>query len=111
MSAHQPPKSETTPPAGPTSADRVVGEAILTIQSDNHKREIIAEAARVLAPGGRYAMRQSFRLQGEALHAIGMVARKPDSPTGSPAETARAVHEPDAAEDAGGASDREAPAS
>lgn len=107
MSAHQPPKSETTPPAGPTSADRVVGEAILTIQSDNHKHEILVEAARVLTPCGRYAMRQSFRLQGEALHAIGTVARKPDSPT----ENARAVQEPDAAEDADGASDREAPTS
>ena len=155
------------------SADLVVGEAMLTIQSDDHKREIIAEAARILAPGGRYAihelalradrspeeleeirrsisrtikvgarpltapaweallreaglevtwtgtasmsllepsriiedegvlgalrfwrnmrrtpgardrvnaMRQSFRLQGEALSAIGMVARKPESP-------------------------------
>ncbi len=111
MSAHQPPKSETAPPAGPTSADHIVGEAMLTIQSDNHKREIIAEAARILTPGGRYAMRQSFRLQGEALHAIGTVARKPDSPTESPAENARAVQEPDAAEDAGGASDREAPTS
>ena len=107
MSAHQPPKSETAPPAGPTSADHIVGEAMLTIQSDNHKREILVEAARVLTPCGRYAMRQSFRLQGEALHAIGTVARKPDSP----AENARAVQEPDAAEDAGGASDREAPTS
>ena len=107
MSAHQPSKSETTPPAGPTSADHVVGEATLTIQSDNHKHEILVEAARILTPGGRYAMRQSFRLQSEALHGIGTVARKPYSP----AENARAVHEPDAAEDAGGASDREAPAS
>jgi len=102
VSAHQPSKSETTPPAGPTSADHVVGEATLTIQSDNHKREILVEAARVLTLGGRYAM-----LQSEALHGIGTVARKPDSP----AENARAVHEPDAAEDAGGASDREAPTS
>ena len=34
-------------------------------------------------PGARdrvNAMRQSFRLQGEALSAIGMVARKPESP-------------------------------
>jgi methyltransferase len=107
VSAHQPPKSETTPPAGPTSANHVVGEAMLTIQSDNHKHEILVEAARVLTPCGRYAMRQSFRLQGEALHDIGTVARKPYSP----AENARAVHEPDAAEDAGGTSDREAPAS
>ena len=107
MSAHQPPKSETTPPAGPTSANHVVGEAMLTIQSDNHKHEILVEAAHILTPGGRYAMRQSFRLQSEALHGIGTVARKPDSP----AENARTVQEPDAAEDADGASDREAPTS
>jgi len=40
------------------SADLVVGEAMLTIQSDDHKREIIAEAARILAPGGRYAIHE-----------------------------------------------------
>ena len=40
------------------SADLVVGEAMLTIQSDEHKREIIAEAVRLLAPGGRYAVHE-----------------------------------------------------
>ncbi|WP_328705781.1 class I SAM-dependent methyltransferase [Actinomyces trachealis] len=40
------------------SADLVVGEAMLTMQSDTHKREIIAEAARLLAPGGRYAIHE-----------------------------------------------------
>ena len=40
------------------SADLVVGEAMLTMQSETHKREIIAEAARVLAPGGRYAIHE-----------------------------------------------------
>ena len=39
-------------------ADLVVGEAMLTIQSDEHKREIVAEAVRVLAPGGRYAIHE-----------------------------------------------------
>lgn len=185
------------------SADLVVGEAMLTIQSDDHKREIIAEAARILAPGGRYAihelalradrspeelkeirksisrtikvgarpltepawkelleeaglevtwtgrasmsllepsrivedegvlgalrfwramrhtpgardrvnaMRQSFRLQGEALRAIGMVARKPGSPTES-TESTVTNREPDATEDAGGSTGLEAPSS
>ena len=191
------------------SADLVVGEAMLTIQSDDHKREIIAEVARLLAPGGRYAihelalradrspeelekirrsisrtikvgarpltapaweellreaglevtwtgtasmsllepsrivedegvlgalrfwrnmrrtpgardrvnaMRQSFRLQGEALSAIGMVARKPESP--APEETtAQAASATEGAAgtkdtaDARDASDHEAPAS
>ena len=40
------------------SADLVMGEAMLTIQSDEHKREIIAEAVRLLAPGGRYAVHE-----------------------------------------------------
>ena len=173
------------------SADLVVGEAMLTIQSDDHKREIIAEAARILAPGGRYAihelalradrspeeleeirrsisrtikvgarpltapaweallreaglevtwtgtasmsllepsriiedegilgalrfwrnmrrtpgardrvnaMRQSFRLQGEALSAIGMVARKPESPAPEEA-TEQAANATEGAED------------
>ena len=40
------------------SADLVVGEAMLTIQSDEHKREIVAEAVRLLAPGGRYAIHE-----------------------------------------------------
>lgn len=40
------------------SADLVVGEAMLTIQSDQHKREIVTEAVRVLAPGGRYAIHE-----------------------------------------------------
>lgn len=191
------------------SADLVVGEAMLTIQSDDHKREIIAEVARLLAPGGRYAihelalradrspeelekirrsisrmikvgarpltapawkellreaglevtwtgtasmsllepsrivedegvlgalrfwrnmrrtpgardrvnaMRQSFRLQGEALSAIGMVARKPESP--APEETtAQAASATEGAAgtkdtaDARDTSDHEAPAS
>ena len=40
------------------SADLVVGEAMLTIQSDEHKRAVVAEAVRVLAPGGRYAIHE-----------------------------------------------------
>lgn len=40
------------------SADVVVGEAMLTMQTDPHKAAIIAEAFRVLRPGGRYAIHE-----------------------------------------------------
>ena len=40
------------------SADVVVGEAMLTMQGDNAKRAIVAEAFRVLRPGGRYAIHE-----------------------------------------------------
>lgn len=40
------------------SADVVIGEAMLTMQTDPHKAEIIAEAFRVLRPGGRYAIHE-----------------------------------------------------
>ena len=40
------------------SSDVVVGEAMLTMQSDTAKHAIIAEAARLLRPGGRYAIHE-----------------------------------------------------
>ena len=40
------------------SADVVIGEAMLTMQTDAHKAEIVAEAFRVLRPGGRYAIHE-----------------------------------------------------
>jgi SAM-dependent methyltransferase len=40
------------------SADVVIGEAMLTMQSDKAKRAIAAEAFRVLRPGGRYAIHE-----------------------------------------------------
>ncbi|MGV0791751.1 methyltransferase domain-containing protein [Mycolicibacterium sp. XJ1819] len=40
------------------SADVVIGEAMLTMQGDKAKRAIIAEAFRVLRPGGRYAIHE-----------------------------------------------------
>jgi SAM-dependent methyltransferase len=41
-----------------SSADVVVGEAMLTMQSDRGKQRIIAEAARLLRPGGRYVIHE-----------------------------------------------------
>jgi ubiquinone/menaquinone biosynthesis C-methylase UbiE len=40
------------------SADVVLGEAMLTMQSDKAKQDIVAEAARLLRPGGRYAIHE-----------------------------------------------------
>ena len=40
------------------AATLVVGEAMLTMQTDQGKRAIMAEAYRVLAPGGRYAIHE-----------------------------------------------------
>ncbi|MGE3289604.1 MAG: cyclopropane-fatty-acyl-phospholipid synthase family protein [Pseudonocardia sp.] len=40
------------------SADAVVGEAMLTMQGDRAKAAIVAEAARLLRPGGRYAIHE-----------------------------------------------------
>ena len=48
--------AETGLPNG--SADVVIGEAMLSMQSDATKEAIIAEAARVLRPGGRYAIHE-----------------------------------------------------
>ncbi|MGU3649839.1 methyltransferase domain-containing protein [Mycolicibacterium sp. A43C] len=48
--------SDTGLPSG--SADVVIGEAMLTMQGDKAKRAIVAEAFRVLRPGGRYAIHE-----------------------------------------------------
>jgi len=40
------------------SVDAVIGEAMLTMQTDAHKAEIVAEAFRVLRPNGRYAIHE-----------------------------------------------------
>jgi SAM-dependent methyltransferase len=40
------------------SSDVVVGEAMLTMQGEATKRAIVAEAARLLRPGGRYAIHE-----------------------------------------------------
>lgn len=39
-------------------ASLVIGEAMLTMQREQSKREIVAEAWRLLAPGGRYAIHE-----------------------------------------------------
>lgn len=39
-------------------ADVVVGEAMLTMQSDRGKQAIVTEAVRLLRPGGRYAIHE-----------------------------------------------------
>ena len=41
-----------------TSADVVVGEAMLSMQGDKAKDAIVAEAVRLLRPGGRYAIHE-----------------------------------------------------
>lgn len=41
-----------------TSADVVIGEAMLTMQGDKTKDAIITEAVRLLRPGGRYAIHE-----------------------------------------------------
>ena len=58
-------------------------------------------------------MRQSFRLQGEALSAIGMVARKPESPApkGATEQAANATEGAEDARDVSDHSDHVAPAS
>ncbi|RRD36712.1 class I SAM-dependent methyltransferase [Leucobacter sp. OH2974_COT-288] len=40
------------------SADVVIGEAMLTMQGDKAKQEIVTEAFRLLRPGGRYAIHE-----------------------------------------------------
>jgi SAM-dependent methyltransferase len=40
------------------SADAVVGEAMLTMQTERGKRAIVSEAVRLLRPGGRYAIHE-----------------------------------------------------
>jgi SAM-dependent methyltransferase len=40
------------------SADVVLGEAMLSMQGDTAKSAVVAEAARVLRPGGRYAVHE-----------------------------------------------------
>lgn len=43
---------------GDGSANVVMGEAMLSMQSDDHKKRIIDEAYRILRPGGRYGIHE-----------------------------------------------------
>lgn len=47
---------DTGVPSG--SASVVFGEAFLTMQSDEHKRQMVGEAFRLLGPGGRYGLHE-----------------------------------------------------
>jgi SAM-dependent methyltransferase len=60
-------------PAG--SATVVYGEAMLTMQTDETKRQIVREAARLLAPGGRYAIHEMCLRDGVAGGVRGEVER------------------------------------
>lgn len=53
---HQAPAAATG--LAPASADLVIGEAMLTMQGERGKAEIVAEVARILRPGGRYAIHE-----------------------------------------------------
>jgi SAM-dependent methyltransferase len=56
--------AETGLPAA--SATVVYGEAMLTMQTDETKRQIVREAARLLLPGGRYAIHEMCLRDGVA---------------------------------------------
>lgn len=51
------------------AADVVVGEAMLSMQTDGQKRDIVREAARLLRPGGRYIIHE-LALQPDNLHEL-----------------------------------------
>ncbi len=69
------------------SADVVTGEAFLTMQTDDNKKRILAEAFRVLRPGGRYGFHEMClrpdgvdratqdRIRGELVRSIRVGAR------------------------------------
>jgi SAM-dependent methyltransferase len=59
------------------SADVVIGEAMLTMQSDAGKQRIVAETVRVLRPGGRYAVHE-LGLQPDSLDADFKTALRKD---------------------------------
>lgn len=61
-------------------ADLVVGEAMLTMASQEDKAAIIAEAARLLAPGGRYA-----------IHELALTDAAPDPDASGRGEAGKAI--------------------
>ncbi len=52
------------------SADVVIGEAMLTMQGNAAKHTIVAEAARVLRPGGRYAIHEPALVPDDAAEQV-----------------------------------------
>ena len=59
-----------------SSADVVVGEAMLTMQGDSTKAQIIAEASRVLETGGRYLVHELCLVPDEVADEIKTEIRK-----------------------------------
>jgi len=57
-------------------ADVVIGEAMLTMQGDRGKEGVVAEAARLLRPGGRYAVHELALGPEAVLDAIGTEVRQ-----------------------------------
>lgn len=57
-------------------ADVVLGEAMLTMQSDAVKQTVVAESARMLRPGGRYAIHELGLLPDDLDAAVGTELRK-----------------------------------
>jgi SAM-dependent methyltransferase len=57
-------------------ADVVIGEAMLTMQGDRGKEAVIAEAARLLRPGGRYAVHELALGPGTVADAVGTETRQ-----------------------------------
>lgn len=77
----RPNASLVTAPAAETglpdeSADLVIGEAMLSMQTPAEKARIVAEAARLLAPGGRYAIHElAFTPEADAVTVAKEISR------------------------------------
>ncbi|MGL5405467.1 MAG: class I SAM-dependent methyltransferase [Propionibacteriaceae bacterium] len=61
-------------PLPDAQATLVVGEAMLTMQSQSEKEQIVAEAYRLLKPGGRYAIHELERTNEVDLDCVGSPA-------------------------------------
>ena len=59
-----------------TCADVVIGEAMLTMQGDRSKDAVITEAARLLRPGGRYAIHELALGPGAVPEVVGTEVRQ-----------------------------------
>ncbi len=61
-------------PLPDAQATLVVGEAMLSMQSQSEKEQIVSEAARLLKPGGRYAIHELERTNGNEFDCEGTPA-------------------------------------